>query len=214
MKLQKYSLENFNFLLLTIAIFTTCLTGIAQNIESENNPEFKYLEFEDDVLKSTHDIKFSLKIPDGFSKINPLNHKATFNDHPFNVSVAALISEKTIIMVHAEKVTDSSGFLDYSYLKPASLSGFDFHIRESCFEINEELLDDAVDVLYFQENGFNFYPAMYLKQYFLNTSDGNSEYVLSYGKRVCDCSDKTISDTFKNDFIRELERTILLTETK
>jgi len=210
MKLYRIKFLIFDALLLTLTLFATCSSSIAQNIESDKNPEFEYLEFEDDVLKSTHDIKFSLKIPSGFSKIKPLNHKPTFNDHPFNVSTAALISEKTIIMVHAEKVTDSSGFLDYSYLKPASLGGFDFHMKESCTEITDEVLDEAVDVRYFQENGFNFRPAMYLKQYFLNTS----EYVLSYGKRVRDCSDKTISNTFKDDFNRELERTILLIETK
>ena len=91
--------------------------------------EFRYLEFKNDTLKSTHAIQLSLKIPSGYRKIVPLNHKAIFNNHPFNVSIAALKRNENIIIVHAEKVTDSSGFLDYSYLKPVILSGINFFMK-------------------------------------------------------------------------------------
>jgi len=214
MKLQKNSLENFNFLLLTIAIFTTCLTGIAQNTDSKKKSEFSYLAFKDSAIVSTHAIKYSLKIPPGFSKIKPLNHKPTFNNHPFNVSVAALMREKYLIMVHAEKVTDDSGFLDYSYLESVKLNGLNFFMKEKCLELNDKIFEEAVDVRYIKENGFDFGAAIYLRQFFVNTSDGTYEYVLSYGERVCDCSEKTINDDFIKKFNHLLERTLVLTEFK
>jgi hypothetical protein len=159
--------------------------------------EFNYLQIENDTLKSIHGLKYYLQKPEGFKLIKPINYQAVYNNHPFNVSVAAFINDNNIIAVHAEQVTDSSGFLDYSYLEPFSLNRNHFYMKSQCLEINREEIENAHDLRYFKENEFDFFPAIYLKQFFVNSPDGNSEYVITFGEKVSNCSQKTISDSLK-----------------
>ncbi|WP_271766214.1 hypothetical protein [Aquimarina algiphila] len=214
MKLLKNSLVTLNLLLFTIVIFIFCSTCVAQNTESEKKVDFNYLQFRDSEIISTHAIKYALQIPSGFSKIPPLNHKPTFNNHPFNVSVAALMKEKHLIIVHAEKVTDNSNFLDYSYMEPVKLNGLNFFMKENCLVLNKKIFKEAADIRYIKKNGFDFGVAIYLKQFFVNSPDKNYEYVLSYGERVCDCSEKTINDDFLKKFNKTLENNFILTQLK
>ncbi len=194
-------------------VFSGCASVRRLDSTATSNA-FDYLAYKDDALQSTHALKFSLEIPRGFQKIEPLHHQAVFNEHPFNVSVAGLIGEKTILAVHAEQVTDDSVFLDYSYMEAATLDGIDFYMKAQCLELPDSTINGAADLRYFKENGFDFHPAVYLKQYFRNAADGNSEYVLSYGRQVSDCTDKTITDIFKHAFNEELEQTVVLREIK
>jgi hypothetical protein len=173
---------------------------------------FRYLQLEGEVLKSTHQIKLSLKIPDGFSRTEDFNYRPIFNNQPFNVSTAAVYDENRIIMVHAEALPDSSGYIDYSYLDTINILGIDFYTKESCVVMSEELLSNAKDLQFFQSEGFDFYPAIYLNQFFLDTEDGNAEYVLSYGERVSDCSQTTIDQSFKDRFFEKLKSTLVFEE--
>lgn len=171
--------------------------------------DFQYIKFEEKVLVSTHNLKISLIIPDDFNKSNLLNYQPVFHEHPFNVSAAAVYNSERIIMVHAEAVTDSSVFLNYSYLDDTQLNGLAFYTKETCVEITDELMAQAVDIKFFQDEGFDFNPAIYLKQFFQTTPDNIYEYVLNYGERVCDCSDTTINREFKEDYLSRLENTIV-----
>ncbi len=173
---------------------------------------FNNLQFEAEVLKSTHQIKLSLKIPEGFRRTEYFNYQPIFHNHPFHVSTAAVYDENRIIMVHAEELADSSGYLDYSYMDTINLQGIDFYTKETCVVITEELLSDAKDLQFFQSEGFDFYPAIYLKQFFLNTEDGNAEYVLSYGERVSNCSETTVNEPFKDLFLESLKSTVVFEE--
>ncbi len=173
---------------------------------------FSYLQLEAEVLKSTHQIDLSLKIPEGFSRTEDFNYRPIFNNHPFNVSTAAVYDNNRIIMVHAEALADSSGYLDYSYMNTINLHAIDFYTKETCLVITEELLSNAKDLQFFQSEGFDFYPAIYLKQFFLNTEDGNAEYVLSYGERVNDCSETTVNEPFKDLFLEKLKSTVVFEE--
>ena len=190
------------------------LCNIIRAQPSNSKTEFNYIEFKNDSLFSTHAIKYSLKIPHGFNKIAPKHYQPVFNGHPFNVSYAAIEKDSILIMVHAEMVADGSGFLDYSYLKPEKLNGLDFYVQENCIELNEKVFERAADLAYIKENGFDFGSAIYLKQFFTNSTDGNYEFVLSYGKKVCNCDSETISIEFIDEFNRELENTVKLNKAK
>lgn len=200
-------MQKITFILLLLLAQTFLFSQ--ENAEA-TTVDFTYLEFQEDRLLSTHDIQFELNIPEGFDRIDPLHHQAVFNEHPFNVSVAAIMKGDKLIIVHAEKVTDDSGFLDYSYMKPVTLHGHDFHMKENCLMINAQVLEGAKDVKYIHDNGFDFGKAIYLRQFFTNTADGNSEYVLSFGLRVKGCKSQYINDEFLDQFDKILEKSISL----
>ena len=172
--------------------------------------DFEFLQFKEGYLKSNHGIEFLLEIPKGYTKSNILNHTPVYHDHPFKVSAAAVYDTSVIIMVHAETLADNSGYLNYSYMDSTRLSGINFYAKEHCVEITEELIAQAEDLRFFQNEGFNFYPAVYLKQYFITTDDGNTEWVLSYGEKVCNCSTETINKSFKEQFLHRLENSITI----
>jgi len=165
---------------------------------------FSYLKFEDESIRSVHGIEIELKIPHGFKKTSILNHQPKFHEHPFNVSTAAIYTDDIIIMMHAESVTDHSGFLNYSYLDSIQLAGIGFTTQERCVVISDELLKEARDLGFFQGEGFDFYPAIYMKQFFKTTQDGNYEVVLTYGERVCNCEVMNLDDKFETEFSQRL----------
>lgn len=113
-------------------------------------------------------------------------------------------------MVHAETLADHSGTLDYSNLDSVSFKGYSFRSREQCAEFTDEIIREEHDVKFLYDNHFNPKPAVYLKQFLTTSGDGNAEYVLSYGKRVLNCSDSVITDPFKGGIEREMEEQISL----
>ncbi len=69
--------------------------------------------------------------------------------------LAAFLGDSSFIMVHAETVTDNSGFLDYSYLDSTSLNGISFYKRVRCAEIWDEFIEEEHDIRFLNENGFD-----------------------------------------------------------
>jgi hypothetical protein len=205
-------MRTFRILSLIIILIACVSDRETQAQEKLSTNKFQYLQFEESSLNSVHAIRLALDIPDGFKRTGFLNHNPVFHEHPFNVSAAAVYDSMTIIMVHAEALGDSSGYLNYSYMETATLNDIAFYTKDNCVEITEALLSDARDLQFFQNEGFDFYPAIYLKQYFKTADDGNAEFVLSYGERVCDCSETTINEAFKEQFMRRLTNTVNLTE--
>lgn len=192
-----------------LVLFSYCLQSFGQESEQTKSLNFAYLEFTGKhTIQATHDLPLAVHVPDGFKQLAPMNHQPEFNGHPFNISTAAFTNGQAIVMVHAERLTDSSGYLDYSYMTPAQLSGLDFYVTERCVEITDALMDEATDLNYFQQQGFDFYPSVYLKQYFVNSPDGNAEFVITYGERIRDCTENTLNDAFKAAFYKRLEETI------
>lgn len=202
----------FRILTLIIILIARVSGREAQAQEKVSTSKFQYLQFEGSSLNSVHAIRLTLDIPDGFKRTGFLNHSPVFHEHPFNVTAAAVYDSITIIMVHAEALGDSSGYLNYGYLEATRLNGIEFYSKDNCVEITEALLSDAKDLQFFQNEGFDFYPAVYLKQYFKTTDDGNAEFVLSYGERVCDCSETTINEAFKEQLISRLANAVNITE--
>ncbi len=212
--LQANSLKLYRFILLSISFFFTYTTSIAQNTTPNNSSEFSYTKFEYGNIVTTHALKYTLKTPKGFTGITPYNFKAVYNKHPFNVSIATIISKDVFIMISAEKVTDSSGILDYSYHKPVRLSGEYFYMKDDCVPLTPEIMKEAKDLKYIEEKGFDFGSAIYIRHYFKNTSDGTYEYVLNYGERVSDCSAKTIDRKFMKRFNKKIIKSVNLTAIK
>lgn len=185
---------------------------VAVNSYAESQ-SFNYLEFNGEELISTHSLKYKLNTPEGFNKIQPHDFKDTFHEHPFNISVAAMMGEGRFIMISAEALADKAGILDYSYYPAVKLKGVDFYLRESCLPgLSVEDINARGDITYIHQNGFDLSRPAYLNSYFLNSTDGNEEYILHYGKHVTDCSEQTITDEFKRKLVKEIERDIHLTK--
>ena len=90
-----------------IAAVTLCAVGLmtcpgteaefsAGDASARSADGFQYLEYRANSLVSKHAIRIALAIPAGYRRVAPLNHRAIFNDHPFNVSVAGLIGDVTV----------------------------------------------------------------------------------------------------------------------
>ncbi len=143
-----------------------------------------FLKIEGNTVLAIHGLAFEIEIPKGFRAIAPTSYQARFHDHPFRVTVSALIKEDTIIAIHAERLEDQSGTLDYSYLEETTLSGFPFYTHTKRVDLDVNAVNSAADLRYFKENSFDFAPAIYLKQFFVTSIDGNAEYVLTIGKKI------------------------------
>lgn len=206
----KKNIKFIRFFLAFIALSFISSTGVAQKRMPTTTAEFSYATFENGNIVTTHGLNYSLKTPKGFTGIAPYNFKAVFNKHPFNVSIATVISTDAFIMISAEKVTDASGILDYSYHKSIQLSGLDFYMKDECVKITHKLMQEAKDLKYIQDKGFNFGTAIYIRHYFKNTNDGTYEYVLNYGERVSDCSANTINPKFIKKFNQKIIKNVNL----
>ena len=171
---------------------------------------FNYLKFDDHSLQSTHGVSFVLKVPESYQQAGPVSYEPVFDNHPFKVSLGAFIADSTFIMIHAETLADQSGILDYSNLKSENFKGFSFNSRSQCAEFTDEIIQEEHDIKFLHDNRFNPKPAIYLKQLFTTSPDGNTEFVLSYGKRVANCSDSVISVSFKANIEREMESQLSL----
>lgn len=172
---------------------------------------FVFLEFENNKLQATHEIPLAVRVAEGYQEAGPVNHTPTFNDHPFKVSLAAFVGDSSFIMVHAEKLADNSGTLDYSNLDSTKFKGLDFVMRNQCAELTDEIIDEEHDLSFLKNNNFELKPAVYLRQFLTTTEDRNSELVLSYGKRVKSCSDE-LDASFEERFSRELDSQIISLE--
>jgi hypothetical protein len=151
-----------------------------------------------------------LSVPESYQKAGPVNHEPVFDNHPFKVSLAAFVGDSTFIMTHAETLADQSGILDYSNLESVTFKGFSFNTRAQCAEFTDEVIQEEHDLKFLYKNGFNPKPAVYLTQLLTTSRDGNAEFVLSYGKRVANCSDSLIFEQFKALIEREMEAEITL----
>lgn len=180
-----------------------------RSVKSET---FNYLEYSHEGLRSNHAIKILLKIPDGFRPVDPSNHFLIFNNNPFNVSVAILIGTDSIIMVHAEHAVNDSGVLDYSALPVAQIGQMEFHTDSNCIEPSDALMNIHHDFRYLSESGFDPRPAIYVKQFMRNTNDFKSEYIISYAKRVANCSEETVDDPFKTQLGQEIKSLLSISE--
>ena len=118
-------------------------------------------------------------------------------------------------MIHAETHTDGSGGLDYSNLKADSLNNLKFTSRDQCAPIEAEAeLTANPEIKFLRAKGFSVVLPFYLKQYLTTTADGTAEVVISYGKHVASCDEKTITGEFKKQIEQKVAENIKIVKNK
>ncbi len=158
---------------------------------------FNYLNIDGQILQTGHKLKYEIKVGDPYSFLGKVNHQPVFNGKGFNVSVAAFSGKDSFLMVHAEMHTDGSGGLDYGNLQPDALSGIKFTSKEQCAELDLADISAEHDLNFLKVNGFDPFPAIYIKQYFTTSKDGTSEIVITYGRRTSGCGGKDVTPQLK-----------------
>jgi hypothetical protein len=94
-----------------------------------------------------------------------------------------------LLLIHAETHTDGSGGLDYSDLKPATLSGLPFTNRTQCASSEDKAeLDENPQIQFVRSKVFDLSIPFLLEQFFATSKDGTAEVVISYGRAVKGCS--------------------------
>ena len=193
--------------LIGLFIQLTLVIAMAQETQLAKG-DSKLIYKKGNTIFSTHELRFALKVPEGYRSSDILHYYPDYHGHPFEVSAISVFNDRSILMLHAERVSDQSGFLEYSYLEKDTLSGLEFYMQDRCFEVTEELLHRAVDLQFFSEAGYIYGPALYIRQYFITSDDGNAEVVLGYAENACDCDDTTINEPFKKFFIQRLREKV------
>jgi hypothetical protein len=151
---------------------------------------FRHLEVVGNGIATLHSIALVVS-SDGSLRTTPATHRrATFDEHPFEVSLAALVASDAAVMVHAEHVADSSGASNYDSLPLAGWPDSRFRLRSQCVSIDRETAAAEHDLAYLGRNGFDPAGNLALDQYFATSADHNQEVVISIVARVADCSDE------------------------
>ena len=151
---------------------------------------FRHLEVVENRIATLHSIPLVVSA-DGSLRTTPATHRrATFGDHPFEISLAALVAADAAVMVHAERVADSSGGSNYDTLPLTGWPDSRFRLRSQCASIDRETAAAEHDLAYLGRNGFDPVGNLALDQYFATSPDHNEEVVISIVARVADCSDE------------------------
>lgn len=178
----------------------------------ETNVNFDLIDFDPrlNVLTTTHAAKYRIGIDKAFKFLGEFHHQAVYNEKGFDISMAALSRGEDLLLIHAERHTDGSGGLDYSYLEPATLRGLPFTRRTQCAtKEDEEELKSNPQISFIRSKGFAFTLPFQLEQYFTTSKDGSSEIVISFGRAVGECSD-TVGANLRDElgqviWLQELE---------
>ncbi len=177
--------------------------------EADNRTKFDYLKVKGHTVETKHQARYKIKVGKSFQSLGEFHHQPIYENKQFNVSLAAFFKNEEIIMIHAETHTDGSGGLDYSNLKADSLNNLKFTSRDQCAPIEAEAeLASNPEIKFLRGKGFSVVLPFYLKQYLTTAADGTAEVVISYGKHVGSCDEKTITDEFKKQIEQKVVENI------
>ena len=126
----------------------------------------------------------------GFTVIAPEHRDARFSNHPWRVSLGAMVAGNEAVMVHVERVIDGSGASNYSKLATSDWPWPGAHMREMCAEVNPADVDEEHDLAYLRDRGWDPSGSIALEQHFITTDDHNQEIVVSLLIRSVHCDDK------------------------
>jgi hypothetical protein len=151
-------------------------------------PGFQYLHAAGSRISTRNAIPLDIS-GGGFRVTAVSNREAVFGGHPYQVSLAALLSPSAAVMVHAERVADSSGASNYDDLPPAGWPDARFRIRSMCAVIDRATIAAEHDLAFLDRNGWSPEGAIALQQYLAATSDHDQEVVISLVVHVASCDD-------------------------
>lgn len=174
-------------ILRSFLFFILPLHSLLSFASETTEPGFDFLDVTGNSVQTYHSIKSTLGISDTFRYLGEEHYTANYHGHPFEVNVAAFLSEKALFSIHAEKVSDNSGYLDYSYMEQVFFEDRPFRYSRKCLQLTQEQVDNAPDLHFFKQHGFDFSPHIRLEQFFIVSEDKNSEIVFTYATKHNSC---------------------------
>jgi hypothetical protein len=163
------------------------LTGCATPQQPPHGSAFSHAQIRDGAIVTRHDLRLRVETGQGFRVTPVSNRVAQFGGHPYEVSLAALLGPGEAVMVHAERVADSSGASNYDDLPLAGWPDQRFRLRSMCAEIDASTAAQEHDLALLARNGWNPEGALALEQYLATTADHNQEVVVSLVVSVPGC---------------------------
>jgi hypothetical protein len=154
---------------------------------AEPAASFSFLATSGSAIVTRHSIPLRVEADPAFRVTAPSDRVARFDEHPYQVSLAALLGEREAVMVHAERVADSSGASNYDSLPAADWPDSRFRLRSMCAPIDAASVDQEHDLGFLRRNGWNPEGQLALEQYLATTPDHNQEVVISLVVHVSDC---------------------------
>ena len=115
--------------------------------------EHTHLEAIDGGFKTTHGLKYTITSDQLVAK-GPTHRTAQFGDTPYEVSLAALLSESGAVMIHAERVANQSGASNYENLARSDWPNDSFRIdKATCIDVPASEVESEHDLKWLRENG-------------------------------------------------------------
>jgi len=149
--------------------------------------ENAHLKTIDGGFRTTHGLSYTLT-SDQLLAAGPKHRTDQFGDNPYEISLAAFVSEKGAVMIHAELVVNQSGASNYED-KPLSdwPDGAFRSDGATCIEVPATEIEGEHDLEWLRDKGFEPSGALAYAQYFATTRDFNDEIVITLLARVDSC---------------------------
>lgn len=157
--------------------------------------EVAFIRASPDAIETTHALRYEVRAA-GFRVAGPTHRVDSFEGHPYEISLAALIEGERAVLVHAERVADGSGASDYRELPPTGWPTAEFRRRAMCVTLSAEDIAGEHDLEWLRDNGFDPVGVLALEQSFVTTDDHNAEVVVTLAAKVADCEETTVSVAF------------------
>ena len=141
-------------------------------------------------LRTRDSVPLSARLPGPFRLAGPMHRRAEFDGHPYEVSLGAFLGVDEAVMVHGERVADSSGASNYEALPPADWPSPAFRLRSYCVEIAADGVAGEHDLAWLRAQGWEPAGTLAMDQYLATTADHNREAVLSLIVRGVKCEDR------------------------
>jgi len=153
-------------------------------------PGFSHLRVAGGAISTTGPVRLTVAAPPGFRAVGPIHRRAEFGGHPYEVSLAGLLGEREAVLVHGERVTDSSGASNYDDLPRSGWPSPAYGLRSFCVTVTPEMAVAEHDLAWLRDRGWNPAGGVAMDQYLATTADHNHEAVLSLVVRGVDCTDQ------------------------
>jgi hypothetical protein len=141
----------------------------------------------DGGFRTTHGLSYTLT-SDQLLATGPTHRTDQFGDNPYEISLAAFVSEKGAVMIHAERVVDQSGASNYENKPRTNWPDGSFRSDGAiCIEVPVAEIEGEHDLEWLRDRGFEPSGTLAYAQYFATTRDFNDEIVITLLARVASC---------------------------